>query len=293
MEAIQILQKAELLGKEITVYGTVENPLFLAKDVAEWIDYNKNKKGSYDVSQMLDTVDADEKIKIFCSLPSRYNSPKPCVSATYTGANRWFVTEGGLYEIFMQSTKPIAKQYKKGVKEILKSVRKHGAYITPQKIDEILSDPDLIIQLAIQLKEERKKGILLEGQNHVYQSENRRLLNVTHQNRKIIELQTPKVEYADNILNSATTYTTTQIAKELGLSAQYLNFTLKSHGVIEKKGGIWTATETYVGKGYLTVKSYPYRGSSNRERTNFGTVWTEAGRKFIHSLIGKGTLPFK
>lgn len=50
MEAIQILQKAELLGKEITVYGTVENPLFLAKDVAEWIDYNKNKKGSYDVS---------------------------------------------------------------------------------------------------------------------------------------------------------------------------------------------------------------------------------------------------
>lgn len=293
MEAIQILQKAELLGKEITVYGTVENPLFLAKDVAEWIGYNRNSNGDYDVSQMLDVVDSDEKIKIFCRLPDLYNSPKPCKPATYNGANRWFVTEDGLYEILMQSRKPIAKQCKKGVKEILKSVRKHGAYITPQKIDEILSDPDLIIKLAIQLKEERQKGALLEEQNHVYQSEHRRLVRIQHEQVELLEAQAPKVEYADNILNSATTYTTTQIAKELGLSAQHLNFTLKSHGVIEKKGGIWTATETYVGKGYLTVKSYPYRGSSARERTNFGTVWTEAGRMFIHSLIGKGTLPFK
>lgn len=277
---IQILQKSELLGKEITVYGTVENPLFLAKDVAEWIDYAKTSKGAFNVAMMLQTIDEGEKLvsKILIS-----------------GQNRqmWFLTEDGLYEVLMQSTKPIAKQCKKGVKEILKSVRKHGAYITPQKIDEILSDPDLIIKLAIQLKEERKQKALLQEQNHVYQSEHRRLVRLQHEQVELLEAQAPKVEYADNILNSATTYTTTQIAKELGLSAQHLNFTLKSHGVIEKKGGIWTATDTYVGKGYLTVKSYPYRGSSARERTNFGTVWTEAGRMFIHSLIGKGTLPFK
>ncbi len=277
---IQILQKSELLGKEITVYGTVENPLFLAKDVAEWIDYAKTSKGAFNVAMMLQTIDEGEKLvsKILIS-----------------GQNRqmWFLTEDGLYEVLMQSTKPIAKQCKKGVKEILKSVRKHGAYITPQKIDEILSDPDLIIKLAIQLKEERKQKALLQEQNHVYQSEHRRLVRLQHEQVELLEVQAPKVEYADNILNSATTYTTTQIAKELGLSAQHLNFTLKSHGVIEKKGGIWTATDTYVGKGYLTVKSYPYRGSSARERTNFGTVWTEAGRMFIHSLIGKGTLPFK
>ena len=277
---IQILQKSELLGKEITVYGTVENPLFLAKDVAEWIDYAKTSKGAFNVAMMLQTIDEGEKLvsKILIS-----------------GQNRqmWFLTEDGLYEVLMQSTKPIAKQCKKGVKEILKSVRKHGAYITPQKIDEILSDPDLIIKLAIQLKEERKQKALLQEQNHVYQSEHRRLVRLQHEQVELLEVQAPKVEYADNILNSATTYTTTQIAKELGLSAQHLNFTLKSHGVIEKKGGIWTATDTYVGKGYLTVKSYPYRGSSARERTNFGTVWTEAGRMFIHSLIAKGTLPFK
>lgn len=168
-----------------------------------------------------------------------------------------------------------------------------GVTATPQTIDNILADPDNAIKILTALKEERKKNKLLEDQNHVYQSEHRRLVRIQHEQVELLEAQAPKVEYADNILNSATTYTTTQIAKELGLSAQYLNFTLKSHDVIEKKGGIWTATETYVGKGYLTVKSYPYRGSSARERTNFGTVWTEAGRMFIHSLIGKGTLPFK
>lgn len=170
---------------------------------------------------------------------------------------------------------------------------RYGMTATPQTIDNILADPDNAIKILTALKEERKKNKLLEDQNHVYQSEHRRLVRIQHEQIELLEVQAPKVEYADNILNSTATYTTTQIAKELGVSAQYLNFTLKSNGVIEKKGGIWTATEDYVGKGYLTVKSYPYRGSSNRERTNFGTVWTEAGRKFIHSLIDRGTLPFK
>lgn len=168
-----------------------------------------------------------------------------------------------------------------------------GVTATPQTIDNILADPDNAIKILTALKEERKKNKLLEDQNHVYQSEHRRLVRIQHEQIELLEVQAPKVEYANNILNSTATYTTTQIAKELGVSAQYLNFTLKSNGVIEKKGGIWTATENYIGKGYLTVKSYPYRGSSNRERTNFGTVWTEAGRNFIHSLIDKGALPFK
>lgn len=205
-----------------------------------------------------------------------------------------FVNEDGLYDAILDSRKTEAKQIRKWVTgEILPSIRKYGIYATPQTIDNILADPDNAIKILTALKEERKKNKLLEDQNHVYQSEHRRLVRIQHEQVELLEAQAPKVEYADNILNSATTYTTTQIAKELGLSAQYLNFTLKSHDVIEKKGGIWTATETYVGKGYLTVKSYPYRGSSARERTNFGTVWTEAGRMFIHSLIGKGTLPFK
>lgn len=210
------------------------------------------------------------------------------------------VTKGGTNpgtwfheDVALEFARWLSPQFAIWCNDRIKELMRYGMTATPQTIDNILADPDNAIKILTALKEERKKNKLLEDQNHVYQSEHRRLVRLQHEQVELLEAQAPKVEYADNILNSATTYTTTQIAKELGLSAQHLNFTLKSHGVIEKKGGIWTATETYVGKGYLTVKSYPYRGSSTRERTNFGTVWTEAGRIFIHSLIGKGTLPFK
>lgn len=142
---LQIIDEREVLGKQLRIYGDFENPLFLAKDIAEWIDYAKTGNGSYDVNKMLKTVDENEKLirKIFAS-----------------GQNRemWFVTENGLYEVLMQSTKPIAKEFKKKVKEILKDVRKYGMYAT----DELLDNPDLIIKMATRLKEEKAKNKELE-----------------------------------------------------------------------------------------------------------------------------------
>jgi pyruvate-formate lyase len=64
----------------------------------------------------------------------------------------------------MQSRKPVAKQFKREVKEVLRSIRKHGAYMTLNKIDELLSDPDTIIQLAQTLKAERTKRQIAEQQ---------------------------------------------------------------------------------------------------------------------------------
>lgn len=84
------------MGRDFKVYGTPENPLFLAKDVAEWIDYDISN-----VSKMVKNVDEDEKII------ARTNN----TSAT-------FLTEDGLYEVLMQSRKPIAKAFKKEVKKI-------------------------------------------------------------------------------------------------------------------------------------------------------------------------------
>lgn len=101
------------MGQEVDVYGTAEEPLFLAKDVATWI-------GHSDVSTMLRNVDEDEKV-------SRTNPNNVC-----GGQNAWFLTEDGLYEVLMQSRKPIAKQFKKGVKEILKTIRRTGEFKTQQ-----------------------------------------------------------------------------------------------------------------------------------------------------------------
>lgn len=122
MNQIEIINKQEVLGKEFKVYGSFENPLFLAKDVAEWIDYSKDSKGNYNVSAMLSKVDDDEKIKLNTNL----NNVK-------VGSNTWFLTEDGLYEVLMQSRKPIAKAFKKEVKKILKELRTKGTYTIQQK----------------------------------------------------------------------------------------------------------------------------------------------------------------
>ena len=105
---ISIVSRSNFMGQEVDVYGTAEEPLFLAKDVAKWI-------GHSDVSMMMRNVDEDEKV-----------TSNVC---THGGIqNAWFLTEDGLYEVLMQSRKPIAKQFKKGVKDILKTIRRTGEF---------------------------------------------------------------------------------------------------------------------------------------------------------------------
>ena len=130
MNELQVIDKREILGKQFRVYGDFENLLFLAKDVAEWIDYSKKSNGSYDVNSMLRMVDEDEKLvrKISVSGQNR---------------NMWFLTEDGFYEVCMQSTKPNAKIFKKEVKKILKTIRKTGKYEKKP-----LTQAELILQQA-------------------------------------------------------------------------------------------------------------------------------------------------
>lgn len=167
---VKLISTSTLLEHEINVYGSAENPLFKAKDVAEWIDYAKTGNRIYDVSRMLGVVDEDEKLirTMFVS-----------------GQNRqvWFLTEDGLYEVLMQSRKPIARQFKKGVKEILKSIRKHGAYMTSEIIERTLTDPDYLIRLATQLKEERQKR-----------------MEVEENNRKLVEDNTHKAQVIEGLV---------------------------------------------------------------------------------------------
>lgn len=113
---LTVIDERELLGKDFKVYGTFEEPLFLAKDVAEWIEY-----GVSNVSKMVKNIDEDEKII------TRTNN----TSAT-------FLTEDGLYEVLMLSRKPTAKQFKKEVKKILKQLRLTGVVISENATDEAI-----------------------------------------------------------------------------------------------------------------------------------------------------------
>ena len=86
----------EVLGQDFKIYGDKENPLFLAKDVATWIEHTHT-------TNMLKTVDEEEKLN---------------VTIIHAGQNREVImlTEDGLYEVLMQSRKPIAKMFKKDIK---------------------------------------------------------------------------------------------------------------------------------------------------------------------------------
>lgn len=148
---IQVIYNQKVLDKDFKVYGTADEPLFLAKDVAEWIDYSKTSQGYYNVSKMLMTVDEDKKVTI----TNRNSDGKP--------HQQWFLTEDGLYEVLMQSRKPIAKKFKKKVKEILKEIRKTGSY-TSKPLTTVQ-----MFSLQAKINEEHEKKLLeqqLKLENH-------------------------------------------------------------------------------------------------------------------------------
>lgn len=235
MNELKVLNEQEVLGKQFRVYGTAEEPLFLAKDIAEWIEYDTSS-----VHKMLANVDDDEKV--------RKNVP------TLGGTQEsWCLTENGLYEVLMQSRKPIAKQFKKEVKEILKTIRKHGIYATDNVIDNILNNPDFGIELLTKLKEERAARVEAERKNAI----------LMHVNK---------------------TYTITEIAKELGLkSAMQLNRILADKKIQYQVNGTWLMYSNYSDCGYEEIK---------QEVLDSGKVIyhrriTQMGREFILGLFEK------
>ncbi len=102
---------------------------------------------------------------------------------------------------------------------------------------------------------------------------------------KQLKIQAPKVEYHDQVLQSKSTYTVNQIAKELGTSAKTLNKTLAELKVQYKQSGVWLLYHKYQNKGYTKTRTYKYTSQDGTEQTAMQTVWTEVGRKFIHDLL--------
>lgn len=142
MNELNVVNEQEVLGKEFRIYGNLESPLFLAKDVASWIEHTN-------LTVMINSVDDDEKV---------ISRTKDCLGRYNTAT---FLTENGLYEVLMLSRKPIAKSFKKEVKKVLHSLRVNGGYISGQENlseDELLAKALVVAQQVIA----RKDAILLE-----------------------------------------------------------------------------------------------------------------------------------
>ena len=142
------------------------------------------------------------------------------------------------------------------------------------------SDDDAAIAHAMEILNRRLEQAKAEKQ----------LLETKAQEQeRVIKEQAPKVEYYDDVLNSTSTYTVTQIAKEFGWGAETLNRKLKEKGVQYKQSGQWLLYAKYQDKGYTKTVTRQYTGTSGKIHTSQQTVWTEPGRQFIHSLFDAPT----
>jgi prophage antirepressor-like protein len=191
-----------------------------------------------------------------------------------------FVDEPNFYRVVFQSRKPEAEAFTSWVtNEVLPSIRKHGAYLTPSAIEEVLTNPDTIIRIAQQLKTEQTRRKAAEVTAHIQ--------------GEILKQNAPKVQYFESILQSDTLICTNIIAKELGLSALTLNRTLNSLGVIYRNGSTWVLYNKYQNKGYTGTKTHHYTNSQGLPATQIHTYWTEKGRQFIHALAQQHGIGYK
>ncbi|HEQ0690072.1 BRO family, N-terminal domain protein [Streptococcus pyogenes] len=128
-QVMQVITTTNFHGQPLDIYGDIQKPLFLARAVAEMIDYTKTSQGYYDVQAMLRKVDEDEKLKGMALEGTTKNFR--------SGQKVWFLTEHGLYEVLMRSNKPKAKEFRKAVKNILKEIRLNGYYMQGELVQEL------------------------------------------------------------------------------------------------------------------------------------------------------------
>lgn len=273
-ERLQVLKQTELLGQQLTVYGTMEQPLFLAKDVAEWIEHSNP-------ASMLQSIDSDEKL-----IETLFISGQ--------GREVWLLTEDGLYEVLMQSRKPIAKQFKKGVKNILREIRTTGGYLATSDTDtseEILAKAVLVARKTIERKDQRIKQL-----EHDAAAQSKQLTEqattIKQQNKQIDELQS-KAAYVDQILQSKSTVTTSQIAQDYGMSAKRFNQLLHDLKIQRKVNGQWILFAPYTERGYVhseTINLPVVANGVEYTKTVMHTKWLQSGRLFLYNMLKKNNI---
>ena len=195
-------------------------------------------------------------------------------------------------DVALEFARWLSPQFAIWCNDRIKELMKYGVTATPQTIDSVLADPDNAIRLLTALKEERKalkaanrQIAVLEDQKKAYHSENRRLLKLKDRQDEIMREQAPLVEYAQNVLDSYDTFTSTQIAKELGMSAQALHKFLNDAGVMFRHGSQWFLYAKYQAKGYVKTREHTYQRKDGRTGLFLTTVWTEAGRMFVRRVV--------
>lgn len=215
---MKILRLFQFEEQNVRTLVIDDEPYFVGKDVAEILGYAKPRNA---ISVHVD--DEDKK-----------DAP---IQGTLGGVQTMtMVNESGLYSLILSSKLPTAKKFKRWVtSEVLPAIRKHGAYMTEQKIEEALLNPDTLITLAKQLKAEKKQRLLAQKQ---------------------VEEMTPKAVFHDAVANAENTMLVRDVAhflRQNGLDIGGTRFFvwLRLNGFLTKNN---QPTQLSLERGYFKVK---------------------------------------
>ena len=222
-----------------------DEPYFVGKDVADILGYAKSRNA------IATHVDDEDK------------KDAPIQGDLGGTQNMTIINESGLYSLILKSKLPSAKKFKRWVtSEVLPTIRKHGMYAT----EELLNNPDLLIQVATQLKEERTNRLIAE--------------------QRVNELK-PKADYYDKILANKSLMTISVIAKNYGMSANKMNQILHKLGVQYKQGKTWLLYSKYQDRGWTHTEMLEVAGTDKLQPS---TKWTQKGHIALYELLKKNDI---
>lgn len=238
-----------------TLFDSKGEVFFVGNDVAKLLGYSNYRNA------VINHVDTEDK-------------QRTQIEDAGQSREMTIINESGLYSLILSSKLPTAKQFKRWVtSEVLPNIRKHGTHMTSETIEKVLADPDTIIQIATQLKEERAKRMQAEV---------------------VIEQQKPQVLFAKAVETSETSILVGQLAKLLtqngvNIGQNRLFAWLRDNGYLGKKGAHYNEPTQYaVERGWFEVVERTMQNPDGSVRITRTTKVTGKGQVyFINKLLTK------
>ena len=302
-------QAAQVAVFENPEFGTVRtatdekgDPWFCAKDLCDVLGY---KRADNAVRQHVNPSDALKQ----CVARIAKNRYGEC-NRKMQVVPMIFVNESGFYALVLGSKLATAVKFKDWVTSVvLPQIRKTGGYIPVKEgvsEEETIRNAEEILRATLKEKEmllEQQKKLIGEQDEEIRRLNgvvDEQVVNIARKGENIIHLEhqvdglMPKAIYSDNVLDSVSCFTTTQVAKELGVTAQELNRSLCALHIQYYQSGQYMLYAEYAHMGlaksrtrynaFLDPKCDGRKEKMGKAVTHTYLVWTEKGRKFIHDL---------
>lgn len=261
MNELQIFNNPEF-GEVRTIVKNDE-VWFIGKDVTEALGYQNSSR---DINRHVDEEDrqilkSTETVVLEKDIPIR---------------GLIIINESGLYSLALSSKLPKAKEFKRWItKEVIPSIRKHGGYLTPAKIEEVLSNPDTIIKLATELKQERAKRI---------------------EHEQKIEADKPKVLFAEAVETAKSSILVGELAKLIKQNGvdigqqRLFNFMRENGYLIKQKGSAYNMpTQKSMNLGLFEIKERTINHSDHVEIVKTPKV-TGKGQIYFINMFAKNKM---